>query len=116
MIVPGSILNINHPFSWYAIVKDRQGKQWTYWMNGNLLNREVVAAHIAKHYHAVEVITIDQCTGPPQKMLRPIPPSHYEFGIRENLERMIAGTERTSLRGQSLRGGSIRQESLRSRS
>lgn len=87
MIVPGSIFGlvgapVDHPFSWYAVVKEKvTGKQWTYWFNGVQLNREAVAAHIALHYRNVEVVTIDPCTTMPTRALQPIPANHFQFGV-----------------------------------
>ncbi len=90
MQVPGSPLGINHPFAWYAIVKDKTtGKEWTYWMNGSQLNREAVALHIATHYPGVDVVTIDPCTGPPTRTLQPVPPTHFEHGIRVAAEKEL---------------------------
>lgn len=90
MHVPGSLLQIDHPFSWYAIVKEKAtGKQFTYWLNGNQLNREAVATWVRTYFPAVELVTADQCTSAPTRMLEPIPPRHYEHGIR----RMVEGND-----------------------
>ena len=87
MIVPGSTIAVNHPFAWYALVRDRKtGRRFTYWMNGSQITRELVAQHIAAHFPGVELLTCDPCTAPPAQPLRPIPPEHYEFGIRVKAE------------------------------
>lgn len=87
MLVPGSPFlltgGLNHPFSWYAKVREKKGakKEWTYWMNGTQLTREDVAIHIARMYSNVEVLTIDRCTTPPTRPLVPVPRHHYQFGL-----------------------------------
>jgi hypothetical protein len=89
MIVPGSIYTtpVDHPFSWYAIVKERDtGKQWTYWFNGGSPTRESVALHIATYYRNVDVITIDRCMKMPERMLQPVPASHFQLGIFKAVE------------------------------
>jgi hypothetical protein len=90
MMVPGSAFpGLDHPFSWYAIVREKKtGKEWTYWMNGTLVTRETVANEIATKYRNVEVVTIDRCTSSPTRPLQPVPASHYEFGYREDAERI----------------------------
>jgi hypothetical protein len=94
MIVPGSLLGADHPFSWYAIVKERTtGKQWTYWFNGNQLDRAAVAAHIEAHFRGVEVVTIDPCAAMPTGILQKVPPHHFEFGIRKDLEKFVRGDD-----------------------
>ncbi len=91
MFVPGSPFpEMSHPFAWYALVRERKtGKQFTYWMNGSQMTREVVAEHIARHFHNVEVITIDQCTRQPDRPLMPVPQSHYGFGILELVKKYL---------------------------
>ena len=87
MLVPGSTFGLDHPFAWYAIVRERAtGRTWTYWMNGTHVTRELVAAHIAAHFPGVDLLTCDPCTSPPTRPLRPVPPGHYEFGIRRKAE------------------------------
>lgn len=85
MIVPGSpfIWGHNHPFSWYARVREKSGakKEWTYWMNGSEATRETVAEHIARNFPNVEVLWIDRCTKMPDKALQPVPPHHFQFGL-----------------------------------
>lgn len=99
MIVPGSIFGINHPFSWYANVKDRKtGKEWTYWMNGSQLTRGAVALHIATHYPGVEMISCDQCTGPPTRAIQPVPPTHFQHGVLQAVEDEIAGPRESAIR------------------
>jgi hypothetical protein len=90
--VPGSPVRINHPFSWYAVVKEKAtGKQWTYWMNGNHLDRESLAEHIRVHFPNVEAVTIDRCTQMPTRPLQRIPAAHYEMGILKAVERELMG-------------------------
>jgi hypothetical protein len=88
MIVPGSpFVNVDHQFSWYAIVREKEGakKQWTYWFNGSQLNREAVAAHIALYFSKVDVITIDQCTKMPERVLQPVPAHHFQLGVFQEM-------------------------------
>lgn len=83
MIVPGSPHEgLNHPFSWHARVRNKNsGKERDYWMNGSEASREDVAQHIAVHFPNVEVLTIDRCTRQPDKMLQPVPPEDFQFGV-----------------------------------
>lgn len=82
---------LDHPYAWYALVKDKKtGKEHTYWINGNHLNREAVAEHLRTHFHGVETLSIYQCAEMPGRILKPVPPSHFEFGIREKLEKLLA--------------------------
>jgi hypothetical protein len=90
MIVPGSLTGQNHPFSWYALVKDKKtGKQWTLWINGNQLSREGIAEYLAVYFTNAEPITIDRCTEHPIGVLQPVPPQLFEFGIREKMEEIL---------------------------
>jgi len=92
MIVPGSTFGLSHPFAWYARVRDkRTGREFTYWMNGSQITRELVARHITTHFPGVELLTCDPCTAPPTRPLRPVPPEHYEFGIRKLVEAELKG-------------------------
>ena len=94
MIVPGSTFGLSHPFSWYALVRDkRTGREFTYWMNGSQITRELVARHIATHFPGVDLLSCDACTAPPTRPLRPVPPEHYEFGIRRQVEAELRGAQ-----------------------
>ncbi len=93
MIVPGSTFGLSHPFAWYARVRDkRTSREFTYWMNGSQITAELIAAHIALHFPGVELLACDPCTAPPTRPLRPVPPEHYEFGIRKLVEAELRGT------------------------
>jgi hypothetical protein len=95
MLVPGSTFGLSHPFAWYALVRDkRTGREFTYWMNGSQITRELVAGHIATHFPGVELLKCDPCTAPPTRPLRPVPPEHYEFGIRKRVEAELNGVPR----------------------
>lgn len=88
MIAPGSPLLVDHPFAWYAIVRNRTtGKERTYYMNGTQVTRELVAQHIATHYPNVDVITIDRCTRPPGGVLYPVPFEDFTRGVFASMER-----------------------------
>lgn len=91
MIVPGSPLAIDHPFAWYAIVRHKTtGKERTYWMNGSQSTREQVAALLADRFPNVEVLTLDRADGKmPDKVLTPVPPEDFEYGIREAAEKEL---------------------------
>src|SRR5690349_14687397 len=97
MQVPGGLLGFHvpghsHSYSWYARVRDKKtNKEWTYWINGNHLNREAVAEHIRVHLPGVETISVDECHEMPTRILQPVPPSHFEYGIREGVENLLRG-------------------------
>lgn len=115
MIVPGSIFSlngtpINHQFSWYAVVKEKtSGKQWTYWFNGNQINREIVAAYIADRFRNVEVVTIDPCTSMPTRMLQPVPAEHFQFGVFKAMEEYDHPCKLKALPRNPIRRNSVRQ-------
>ncbi len=89
MIVPGSLAGTDHPTSWYARVKNKKtGKETTLWINGNHLNQEAVAQHLAVYFTNAEPITIERCLVPPG-MLKPVPPDLFEYGIRAKIEENI---------------------------
>lgn len=87
MIAPGSQFGIDHPFTWYVIFKDKtDGRQLTMWLASSFQTREQVADHVRVHYHNMEVITIDRAMGQPTRMLTPIPPHLFQFGILKAME------------------------------
>jgi hypothetical protein len=84
MIVPGSILlGVDHPFGWYVYVQEKTGakKDTTYWHNGSEHTPELVAALIAKRFPNVRVLKVEPCKKMPDKILRPIPPKHFQYGL-----------------------------------
>lgn len=90
MIVPGSLVGIDHPFAWYAVVEEiATGKEYTIWINGTQLNRESVVDWVATYCKNSKVKTIDRCTEMPTRPLQPLPPSLFEFGIRKKIEAFI---------------------------
>ena len=94
MITPGSILGVDHPFAWYAIVEHKTTKKrWTIMINGLNLDRESVAGWVATHLRNADLITADRCTEQPTRMLIPIPSELYDFGIRAQIEKELAPPE-----------------------
>ncbi len=110
MIVPGTSLGVNHPFSWHVIVKERaSGKKWIYWLNGSMRNRSEVAAHISTYYRNVDVIEIqDAGQKIPGLILTPIPPSHHDFGIIRGMLEAEAAKKRPQLVRRGVERRSIR--------
>jgi hypothetical protein len=66
-------------------------------MNGSQITRELVAGHIATHFPGVELLSCDPCTAAPTRPLLPVPPEHYEFGIRDRVEAELKGVGTTRL-------------------
>ena len=63
VITPGSILGVDHPFAWYAIVEHKTTKKrWTIMINGLNLDRESVAGWVATHLRNADLITAGRCT------------------------------------------------------
>lgn len=82
MIVPGSILlGHSHLYGWYVRIRGERNdqKEETWWWNCSDSTRDQVAAQVKARFPFVHVLSVEPCTKPPDRVLKPISPKHFQL-------------------------------------